>query len=302
MMEIPFKKPELKDREVILSHFSGQGFRGCERTFSNIYLWARFYDLVWARIEGTVVFRSKFDGMYSYTYPAGEGDRKAALERILEECREKGHPFRLHGLNKKEYEELEQYFPGMCDVQWPRDVEDYVYETEKLINLSGKKYHGKKNHINQFKAAYPDWTYEALSDHNVEECFQMALRWREFNGCEDDPEKNKEMCVALNSLRLYKELKLRGGVLRAGGEVIAFTMGEPVSEDTFVVHIEKAYADIRGAYPMINQQFLEHEVSQYLYVNREDDTGQEGLRKAKLSYHPVFLVEKGTVMLKGEIA
>ena len=86
MMEIPFKKPELKDREVILSHFSGQGFRGCERTFSNIYLWARFYDLVWARIEGTVVFRSKFDGMYSYTYPAGEGDRKAALERILEEC------------------------------------------------------------------------------------------------------------------------------------------------------------------------------------------------------------------------
>lgn len=300
MMEIPFKRPELTDRQVILSHLEGQGFRGCERTFANIYLWARFYDLVWAEVEGTVVFRSVFNGKYSYTYPAGNGNRQGALKRLMEESRGQAFPFALHGLNKKEYEELEQYFPGKFEIRWPRDVEDYVYETEKLINLSGKKYHGKKNHINQFKAAHPDWSYETLTDDNVEECFQMALRWREFNGCEGDPEKNKEMCVALNSLRLHKELELRGGVLRANGEVVAFTMGEPVSEDTFVVHIEKAYADIRGAYPLINQQFLEHEVSQYPYVNREDDTGEEGLRKAKLSYHPVFMVEKGVAVLKGE--
>lgn len=299
-MEIPFKKPQLEDREEILSFLRGQKFRGCERTFANIYLWARFYDLVWAEVEETVVFRMKADGQESYTYPAGDGDRKAAVERILEACRAEGCPVRFHGLSKEEYEELEQNFPGRFQVEWPGDVEDYVYETEKLIRLSGKKYHGKKNHINQFRAAYPDWSYEALSEDNVEECFQMALRWREFNGCEGDPEKNKEMCVALNSLRLHRELGLQGGVLRAGGEVIAFTMGEPVSEDTFVVHIEKAYADIRGAYPMINQQFLEHEVSQYRYVNREDDTGDEGLRRAKLSYHPVFMVEKGTAVLKGE--
>ena len=222
------------------------------------------------------------------------------MERLIREEEGQGYPLQFHGLSRKEYEELEQYFPGQFEISWPRDVEDYVYETEKLIQLSGKKYHGKKNHINQFKAAYPDWSYEPLTDDNVEECFQMALRWREFNGCEGDPEKNKEMCVALNSLRLQKELELQGGVLRAGGEVVAFTMGEPVSEDTFVVHIEKAYADIRGAYPMINQQFLEHEVSRYTYVNREDDTGNEGLRKAKLSYHPAFMVEKGTAVRKGE--
>ncbi len=300
MMEIPFKRPQLEDRQEILSFLDGQKYRGCERTFANIYLWARFYDLKWARVEDTLVFRMNADGRYSYTYPAGDGDRKAAVEQIMQECREAGCPVRIHGMSKEEYEELEQYFPGMFSVEWPRDVEDYVYETEKLICLSGKKYHGKKNHINQFKAAHPDWSYETLSDDNVEECFQMALRWREFNGCEGDPEKNKEMCVALNSLRLHKELELRGGVLRAGGEVIAFTLGEPVSEDTFVVHIEKAYADVRGAYPMINQQFLEHEVSGYPYVNREDDTGDEGLRQAKLSYHPVFMVEKGTAVLRGE--
>lgn len=300
MMEIPFKRPELEDRQEILSCLKGQGLRGCERTFANIYLWARFYNLVWAKVEGTVVFRSEFNRKHSYTYPTGNGDRKAAVERLLEEGRKQEYPFQFHGLSKGEYEELERNFPGRFEITWPRDVEDYVYETEKLIRLSGKKYHGKKNHINQFKAAHPDWSYEPLTDDNVEECFQMALRWREFNGCEGDPEKNKEMCVALNSLRLQKELELRGGALRAGGEVVAFTLGEPVSEDTFVVHIEKAYSDIRGAYPMINQQFLEHEVSQYLYVNREDDTGEEGLRKAKLSYHPVFMVEKGTAVLRGE--
>ncbi len=300
-MEIPFKKPELEDREMILRHLKAGSYKGCERTFANIYLWARFYDLVWALVEETVVFRSVFGGQYSYTYPAGDGDHRAAVEKILKECEEKGHPFALHGVSQKEYDELERYFPGRFQVEWPRDVEDYVYETEKLIHLSGKKYHGKKNHINQFKAACPDWSYESISDENVEECFQMALRWRELNGCEGDPEKNKEMCVALNSLRLFKELELKGGLLRADGEVVAFTLGEPVSEDTFVVHIEKAYADVRGAYPLINQQFLEHEVADYTYVNREDDTGDEGLRKAKLSYHPVFMVEKGAVTLKGDI-
>lgn len=123
----------------------------------------------------------------------------------------------------------------------------------------------------------------------------MALRWRNENNCEENHEKNAEMCVTLNSLRLLDELDLIGGLLRINGEVVAFTIGEPICEDTFVVHIEKAYADIQGAYPMINQQFVEHECKQYKYINREEDTGAEGLRKAKLSYRPAFLVEKGMV-------
>ena len=136
---------------------------------------------------------------------------------------------------------------------------------------------------------------EKITKENIEECFQMALQWRIENGCEADEEKNAEMCVTLNSLRLYEELELTGGLLRVNGKVAAFTLGEEVSDDTFVVHIEKAFAEIQGAYPMINQQFVEHECMKYKYINREEDTGAEGLRKAKLSYRPVFLVEKGTV-------
>ena len=126
----------------------------------------------------------------------------------------------------------------------------------------------------------------------------MALKWRNENGCDADEEKNCEMCVTLNSLRLFQELRLIGGVLRVNGEIVAFTVGEPVSDDTVVVHIEKAFADVPGAYTMINQQFVEHECMNYKYVNREDDTGAEGLRKAKLSYRPVFMVEKGDVTEK----
>ena len=172
---------------------------------------------------------------------------------------------------------------------------DYVYESEKLATLSGKKLHGKRNHINKFKQVNEDWSYEKITKENIEECFQMALQWRIENGCEADEEKNAEMCVTLNSLRLYEELELTGGLLRVNGKVVAFTLGEEVSDDTFVVHIEKAFAEIQGAYPMINQQFVEHECMKYKYINREEDTGAEGLRKAKLSYRPVFLVEKGTV-------
>ena len=117
---------------------------------------------------------------------------------------------------------------------------------------------------------------------------------------EENEEKRDEMCVALNALRLLEELGLSGGLLRVEGEVVAFTIGEPLNQDTFVVHIEKAFAEIQGAYPMINQQFVEHEAQNYLYVNREEDTGSEGLRKAKLSYRPAFLVQKGLVREKKE--
>ena len=118
---------------------------------------------------------------------------------------------------------------------YDRDQADYVYESENWRLWQEKKLHGKRNHINKFQKLYPNWSYEPLNDENMEECFQMALKWRNQNGCEEDPGKNAEMCVALNALRLYKELDQRGGVLRVDGQVVAFTIGEELCEDTFVV-------------------------------------------------------------------
>ena len=295
MKEIEFKRPELEDKEIIASYFEKAPSRSCERTFVNVYLWSRHYKVKYAVIEDALIFKSEDRGM-AFAYPAGEPEHvKKALEFLMEYCKERECPFILYNVTPEMFAQLEGWYPGRFTVEYDRDIADYVYESEKLATLAGKKLHGKRNHINKFKSLYPDWTYEELNDDNVEDCFQMALKWRNKNGCEDDPEKNAEMCVTLNSLRLYKELGLKGGVLKVDGRIIAFTVGEPLCGDTFVVHIEKAFADVEGAYPMINQQFVQHECADYTYVNREEDTGAEGLRKTKLSYRPAFLEEKGVV-------
>lgn len=295
MTEPEFKRPELEDKELIESYFEKCPSRSCERTFVNVYLWSRHYKVKYAVIEDALVFVNEGEEL-SFAYPAGEPEAvKKALEFLMEYCREKECPFILYNVTSEMFDQLDGWYPGRFTIEYNRDLADYVYETEKLAILAGKKLHGKRNHINKFKALYPDWTYETLSDDNVEDCFQMALKWRNQNGCEDDPEKNAEMCVTLNSLRLYKELGLKGGVLKAGDRIVAFTVGEPLCSDTFVVHIEKAFPDVEGAYPMINQQFVQHECMDFAYVNREEDTGAEGLRKAKLSYRPAFLEEKGIV-------
>lgn len=298
MEEVQFKRTELEDKELLHSYFERFPSRSCERTFANSLLWSRHYPVKFAIVENALVFRSTGHGE-AYTYPAGEPeDVKRALEFLKQDTEERGVPFVLYHVTKAQFDQLENWYPGRFELEFDRDIADYIYESEKLATLSGKKLHAKRNHINKLKATHENWSYETMTEDNLEECFQMALKWRNENNCDENHEKNAEMCVTLNALRLFKELELTGGILRIDGEIVAFTIGEELCEDTFVVHIEKAFADIQGAYPMINQQFVEHECMKYKYINREEDTGAEGLRKAKLSYRPAFLEEKGIVKEK----
>ncbi len=297
MEEVQFKRAQLEDKEIITRYFTNHTSRSCERTFANVFLWSRKYPVTWAIVEQTLVFKSEDEEHLAFAFPAGEPENvKKALEVLMQYSAQRNVPFQMYNVTPEYYAQLEEWYPGRFQIEYVRDDADYVYESEKLATLSGKKLHGKRNHINKFKATYEGrWSYEKMTRDNVEDCFQMALKWREENGCEEDSEKRSEMCVTLNSLRLLEELELTGGVLRIDDEVVAFTIGEPICKDTFVVHIEKAFADVQGAYPMINQQFVEHECMNYRYINREEDTGSEGLRKAKLSYRPAFMVEKGYV-------
>lgn len=298
-MEILFRKIELEDRELLTRYLKQKPYRSCDLVFANIYLWSRKYRTEFAIVEDTLVFCGfRENGDPTVSYPIGE---PAQIPKALDTLRgwfaQQRLGFCMYLVQESEFEQLDRRYPGKFKIAYNRDAADYVYETEKLLTLAGKKLHGKRNHINRFKENNPDWVYEPITQGNVEDCFQMALKWREEMQCEQDVEKRDEMCVTLNALRLMEELQLQGGLLRLtpGGEVIAFTVGEPLNPDTFVVHIEKAFAEIQGAYPMINQQFVEHAAQGYKYVNREEDTGAEGLRKAKLSYRPAFLVEKGIV-------
>ena len=293
-----FKPITLEARRDLLPFLGKKHHSACYQSFATMYLWSGIYQTRYC-LTGEWLF-TKSGREDGYGFPYGDGDLKEGITLLRQDAEENGKELWFFGLLPTEKAWLEANYPGEFTYTASRDDAEYIYEADKLMTYAGKKLHGKRNHVNKFKALHGDnWSYETITEDNLEECFQMALKWRNLNGCEDDEEKNSEMCVTLNSLRLYKELNLIGGLLRVGDEIVAFTIGEAVNDDTFVVHIEKAYADIEGAYTMINQQFVEHEVAgKYKYTNREDDVGEEGLRKAKLSYKPVFMVEKGVVTLK----
>lgn len=294
MSEIEWKQITMEDESLIKSYYEKEQSRSCEYTFANNLLWYPHYKTRYAVIEDMLVFISS-EEKFSVSFPLGDGNRKRVMEVLFSYFEEMGRPFRMHMVTPDQFQKLEALYPGKFQIEYDRDAADYIYESEKLITLSGKKLHSKRNHLNRFKEEHANWQYESITVENKQECLEMAEKWRELNGCEENEEKEAEFCVTLNALKNMERLGLRGGLIRMDGEVIAFSLGEPVCKDTFVVHIEKAYAHIQGAYPIINQQFAEHEAADYQYVNREEDVGAEGLRKAKLSYRPAFLQEKGLV-------
>lgn len=297
MLDFEWKEITEAERELFQGFYEKEQSRSCEHSFTNNLLWSPFYGTRYCVIEGNLVFKSGEEKL-SVSFPIGKNQIQKTVDKLLQYFEEKNQPFSMHSVTPEQFELLTQMYPGKFQIVYDRDWADYVYESEKLISLSGKKLHGKRNHINNFIKAYPDYQYERIDAKNREECIELAQNWREENGCDSDPEKNEEFCVTLRALKEMEDLNLTGGLIRADGRVVAFSMGEKLCDDTFVVHIEKAYADVQGAYPIINQQFVLHEAEDYRYINREEDTGAEGLRKAKLSYYPVFLQEKGVVTLK----
>lgn len=293
-----FKKITLEDKEVIDSVFRKEDYRGCEMTFACAWLWKDHYALDYALVDGMIVLRSTLNGT-SFSLPIGIGDKKAVVEKLRKYCKEEQIPFHLHGVSREGEEFLNREYPDEFMIEFNRDDADYVYLAEKLSTLSGKKYHGKRNHINKFKGNH-EWNYEPITDKNREECLAMLAEWKNQNCAEEDLEKHSEICVSENSLIHMEKLGLTGGAIRAEGVIIAFAIGEQLTKDTFVVHVEKAFGHIQGAYPLINQQFVIHEAGDSVYINREEDCGEEGLRKAKLSYRPVMMIEKANAWLISE--
>ncbi len=293
---IEWKKIDIEE-ELIFDHYYRQlETRSCEYTFANNVLWSPYYDITYGIVEDMLVFLLCQEND-SVSFPIGADNLKRAIEVLMQYFAEQNKEFRMHLVTSEQFEKLEAVFPDMFEIEYDRDVADYIYESEKLITLSGKKLHSKRNHINKFKQENPNWSYEEITTENLDDCKEMAKIWMEQ---QEEVSENRqiEFQVTLAALDHMKRLKLEGGLIRVDGKVIAFSLGEPVCEKVYMIHIEKAFPQIQGAYPMINQQFAEHAASKYVYINREEDMGEEGLRKAKLSYYPAFLKEKGIVTLK----
>ncbi|MGN0985117.1 MAG: DUF2156 domain-containing protein [Candidatus Enterenecus sp.] len=293
-----FRSPELTDRQWAAPLLAAEGSMGCEYNYDNIYLWSRPYGQEIARLGDRLLTRIQGRLGVSYLFPAGTGDLAPAVEALAADAAAHGAPLTLVCVTAEQRARLEELWPGRFQFEDDRDGWDYIYDVDRLADLAGKKLHAKRNHIHRFDEQFPDWLFEPIGPDNVAQCAAMERDWA-ADRQEDPGEENlsEETVAVIEALYQTEALALEGGLIRAGGKVMAFSLGSFTTPECFDVHFEKAYGDVQGAYAVINREmarFIRGRHPQVRWFNREDDLGLEGLRKAKLSYYPDILVEKFT--------
>lgn len=292
---LDFRKIEMKDIPVLRAYYSAYPARQCDRSAGATVMWRNYFDNRFAIVDGTIVFSSNFKGGLCFAYPVGR-NIDGALDEIEKHCEKNKIPMVLCSVNKKELEKLSQKYSNI-EADADRDWFDYLYEKDAMLNLAGRKYGTPRNHINKFKKLYQNWAFEPIDAHNIHELIEFTKNFT-FNSQKDESAALElEMCIEV--LENYDAYGMPGGALRVDGKIIGYSIGEIIG-DTLFCHIEKADITYAGAYQMLTNQYLRMYASgdDVKYVNREEDCGDEGLRKSKLSYHPVELIEKNTVVIR----
>lgn len=295
---ITFKDITLEDKDTITAYTMNSCRRNCDLSFSNLCSWRFLYNTQFAIVDNYLVFKFWAEEMLAYMMPVGTGDLEKVLKALIEDAREEKHPFCMLGVCSCMREELETILPGQFTFTADRDYADYVYLRSDLATLKGKKFQSKRNHINKFRNTYPNHEYTPITPDRIQECMDLEAEWCKVNHCDQQEGTGNERRALIYALHHFEALGLTGGILHVNGKIVAFTFGMPINNETFGVHVEKADTSIDGAYAMINNEFANHIPEQYIYINREEDLGLEGLRKAKLSYQPEEILEKYMACLK----
>ena len=293
-----FKVIGIEDKEIIEEYIIPSDERDCDLSFANLCSWQFITESSYAVMDGLLVIRFAHPKWgQEYFMPMnkrGEADRAQALqvlEQLAREADTKQEPLCLRGVSPALEEELTGSRLGDFNFVKDRDYFDYVYQRQDLAELKGKHYQPKRNHVNKFKREY-NFTAEPLTQQAVAECLEFEASWCRVHGYEEDENILNERQAMVYAFEHWERLGLRGLVIRVEGKVAAFTFGAPINHDTFGVHFEKADIRIDGAYSAVNQFFAASLPEEYVYLNREEDLGIPGLRQAKLSYQPAFLLEK----------
>lgn len=291
--KLNFFTPSLSDYEKIsrfLSPFA-ENSMSCEITPMTLLIWKNYYHQKIAFYED-MMFVSLGEKSEIFLLPFSK-DMEKAVNILKKVSKAQNRKLIFLAAEGERLNAFNSIFSEHFSQKESRDDFEYLYLTENLRNLKGKKYHSKRNHISAFSKAY-NWSYERLTPSILPEVFEMADKWTaEMKKLTDDSQSIEVENAALKEYLPHMEkLNLRGGCIRVDGKIVAFTFGSPISSKVFDVHVEKALPDYRTAYSLINREFVSSELSDFPYVNREDDMGLEGLRKAKLSYHPDILLKK----------
>ncbi len=283
----------INDKERVDKILENCPCESLENNFTTAFIWRKIYGMKISTLCGGDFYTTMTKDS-SFMVPCGTGDIKMAFLEIFDYCKAEKIPPVFYSVTASNKALMEALFPNMFEFTEIRDSADYVYEAEKLKTLSGKKLSSKRNHINRFIENNPNWQYEPINESNINDAFAMNQQWCALSNCSENDGLFEESCAVKEAFKHFFDLKLSGGLIRANGTVVAFSMGDRLSRDTFLVHIEKAFPHIQGAYPLINREFVTHNCEGFDFINREDDAGDLGLRKAKLSYKPFKLIEKWT--------
>lgn len=319
---IKFKDLMTDDRQLIQSYTLWGERQNCDLSFGNLISWKFLYNTQFAIVNDYLVFRFHYNRHLAYMMPVAkpqpqeDGTFKVkpcdecsieVIKAIRDDSIAMGHPFLMMGVCNYMRDLIEQRFPDTFDIKPNRDFADYIYTREKLVNLSGKKLQSKRNHINKFKSLYPNYEYRALTPDLIPQCLALEKQWRKVSKDDtDETDLDEELSEELRSMtrafNRWDRLGLIGGTIWVDNKLVAFTFGCPINQTTFDVCVEKADVNYEGAFTIINQEFVKHLPEKYFYINREEDMGDEGLRRAKESYRPDILLEKNIIMEKYPLA
>jgi hypothetical protein len=253
-------------------------------TFTNIFAWREPYNSRLSSIDDCLIITERIGGRLFCLEPLGRSGAAKAIDDICRLTREDiefkcVHPYIARQINSSEY-----------TMESDRDNSDYLYLSSDLIELSGKRFDGKRNWITRFKSQY-EYEYMRMPHVSPEEAIEFADYWCEQRNCQSSEGLKNEHRAVYEMLSNFDRLGIIGGAIKVDGKMAAFSLGEALNSETLVVHVEKASSDMDGIYQIINNEFAIHEGSRFKYINREQDLGIPGLRKAKKSYHPAKMVE-----------
>lgn len=296
-----FKEITIEAKKELDKYFDLVDYEACEYCFNTLFMWQHAYKTQYHIGDGFAVLVGEHEGELFSILPLAPKDKiMDAVEYAIKFFDDGKHKIYFRGIDLNVVEMLKEIYPGKFEYTAERDIFDYVYDAEKIRTVKGRKLSGKRNHLNHFDREYSGRVdRRLLNEKDFYECFELLKTWNEGkNGDSDFEESIDDEFIGMKKLFdnydiLKDRLKIYGVFI--DGKLQAFSMGEKLTDDMALIHIEKANANIRGLYPYINKMFVVDEFPDVSWVNREEDMGIEGLRKAKMSYYPERFIEKYTV-------
>ena len=285
---LEFKPITAQDRPWVHTLLYAADRLGCEYSFLNQLIWISPNGKI-ARMGDFFLCRMEYENTRFYFYPADTGDVFPVLEALRQDAGERGERFILRGVTGEDRAVLEGLYPGKFSFEEKRNTFDYIYPVDKLADLGGKKLQAKRNHINKFLQEHPHWRTEEITKENLHLCEKLAEDWYSSREGGDFQGEKFALSTAFENM---EACGLEGILLLDGDTPLGFSLGNRITERVFDVNFEKSYAHVPGAYPLVNREFSRYIRAKYPqveFINREDDMGLEGLRKAKESYHPELL-------------